>query len=269
MFSPFPKNVSVHFTTKAGGVSLPPYASNNLGLHVEDNPLHVLHNRQRLKEQLGLDAIQWLNQVHGTKAVPALPLAKLTAHAAGLTDKPDLNAINKTILTADALYSQQHNLACAILTADCLPVLFAAQDGSQVAAAHAGWRGLADGVLHNTLNTFKEPNNVIVCFGAAISQAAFEVGPEVKAAFPWASDACFNAGRAGKYYANIYQLAFEQLQQAGVTEIYQTEFCGSGCGSSFNPTTPVPCTFTQQDLFYSYRRNKKTGRMASLIWINS
>ena len=252
--NPFPNNVSIHFTTKEGGVSLPPFATNNLGVHVEDNPEHVLHNRQQLQTRLSVNAIQWLNQVHGNEV---LVVDGVTTQSA-----PD----------ADASYTQQKNLACAVLTADCLPVLFAAKDGSQVAAAHAGWRGLADGVLLNTLNTFKQPSDVIVCFGVAIGQPHFEVGAEVKDAFPWASDACFNQGNAGKYFAHLYRLAYEQLTHAGVTDIYQALFNEAQPGTHLlKPFSSVaenelPCTYAQETLFYSYRRDKQTGRQASLIW---
>lgn len=253
--SPFPENIKIHFTTKAGGVSLPPFASNNLGLHVEDNAMHVLQNRQNLQEQLAVDSIQWLKQVHGNTAV-----------------RVQHEEIDKTP-TADALFTQQASLACAILTADCLPVLFADLDGSQVAAAHAGWRGLADNVLLNTVDTFKVARKVIVVFGAAIGPAAFEVGPEVKEAFPWASDKCFKKGQGDKYYANLYQLAYEQLRKVGVTRIYQAVFEEGDSGSyQLQPFENVqegqlPCTYAQSELFYSYRRDKQTGRMASLIWM--
>ena len=254
--NPFPNNVSIHFTTTEGGVSLPPFATNNLGVHVEDNPEHVLHNRQQLQTRLSVNAIQWLNQVHGNEV---LVVDGVTTQSA-----PD----------ADASYTQQKNLACAVLTADCLPVLFAAKDGSQVAAAHAGWRGLADGVLLNTLNTFKQPSDVIVCFGVAISQPHFEVGAEVKDAFPWASDACFKPSAPNKHYAHLYRLAYEQLKHAGVIDIYQALFNELQPSKySLKPFAQVaenefPCTYAQEALFYSYRRDKQTGRQASLIWAN-
>lgn len=257
MSSLFPDNVSLHFTTRAGGVCEPPFAQNNLGLHVEDNPVHVLQNRRRLQEQLAVDAIQWLKQVHGNTAV----LVRL-----GEQDNTP---------TADALFTQDKQLACAILTADCLPVMFATTDGRQVAAAHAGWRGLADNVLLNTLSTFKEaPRKIVACFGAAIGPEAFEVGSEVKAAFPQASDKCFSQGQGGKYYANLYQLAYEQLQAAGVAEVYQAILPETdGNAYRLHPfaaldATELPCTYSQNERFYSYRRDKQTGRQASLIWID-
>ena len=271
MHNPFPANVRIHFTTKAGGASVPPFASNNLGLHVEDNAAHVLQNRQALTEQLAVASIQWLDQVHGNAVVQAQSEPHFPALAQGA------EKTHNSIPAADAQFTSERKLACAILTADCLPVLFAAADGSQVAAAHAGWRGLAAGVLLNTLKTFKDPSKVIVCFGAAISQAAFEVGGEVKAAFPWASAACFKAGQGDKHHAHLYQLAFEQLQQAGVTEIYQAVFDGATGEVADDryqlkryqtvEPTQFPCTYTQETLFYSYRRDKRTGRMASLIYL--
>lgn len=236
---PLPKGVHAAFSLRTGGHSSAPYDSNNLGLHVEDNPLCVQRNREKLTKELGVQQVQWLNQVHGNDACQAL--------ADGNT--PD----------ADACFTQESNLACAVLTADCLPVLFCDTQGTQVAAAHAGWRGLASGVLLNTLATFKTPSDVIVYLGPAIGPDEFEVGPEVRAAFPWASEHCFKQGKADRLLANLYLLAQEQLEAAGVQTVHSSF-------SKNNPSATAWCTVRQPQQFFSYRRDGITGRMASLIW---
>lgn len=229
---PLPAGVKAAFTVRSGGSSAAPYFSNNLGLHVGDDTSAVLRNREKLTKILRVPQVQWLNQVHGTQAHEA-----------------ELNSINSTP-DADAVFTSDAQLACAVLTADCLPVLFAADDGSMVAAAHAGWRGLAAGVLLETLKYFPEPQKVRVYLGPAIGPQAFEVGPEVKEAFPWASAQCFQAGKGDRLLANLYLLAQEQLQAAGVQQIYSEQ----------------RCTFNEAESFFSYRRDGVTGRMASLIW---
>lgn len=229
---PLPPNVKAAISTRQGGGSAAPFASNNLGLHVGDHAPTVQANRALLQSQLQLDHIQWLDQVHSSEVVSADTQGK--------------------IYCADASFTTERHLACAVLTADCLPVLFCQQDGQQIAAAHAGWRGLAAGVLLNTLRTFKQPSAVSVYLGPAIGPTAFEVGPEVQAAFPWASDQCFQPGAGDRIFANLYQLASEQLRAAGVTHIFREDFC----------------TYHQDELFYSYRRDGQTGRMVSLIWRN-
>lgn len=227
-----PAGVHALISQRQGGVSAEPWDSNNLALHVGDDPLAVNVNRQRLLQSMpGASAVQWLNQVHGTGVV----------EACGGT----------VTLTADAQFSRQKGLACAVLTADCLPVLFCAVDGSQVAAAHAGWRGLAAGVLLNTLHHFPDAQQVTVYLGPAIGADAFEVGPEVRDAFVWASDGCFKRGSGDRWFADLYQLAREQLMRAGVRQISGGHYC----------------TFHEKDRFYSYRRQSVTGRMASLIWV--
>ena len=230
---PLPAGVAAAITTRLGGVSVSPYEHNNLALHVGDDASLVRLNRQRLWQQLpGVQGIQWLSQVHGTTVI----------RACGESVVPQ----------ADAQFSDTPGLACAILTADCLPVLFCAADGSQVAAAHAGWRGLAAGILLNTLAAFPDPSLVRVYLGPAIGPAAFEVGPEVRQAFAWAPDHCFRAGRGDRVMADIYALARLQLLRAGVAEVAGGGFC--------------TCS---DERFYSYRRQSQTGRMASLIWIKS
>jgi len=227
-----PAGVSAFISTRAGGVSAPPYDSNNLGSHVGDDMDCVSENRRRLLSACkGLEHIQWLDQVHGTALVEAQK--------------------NNQVLTADAQFSTQPGLGCSVLTADCLPVLFCNHQGTKVAAAHAGWRGLANGVLLNTLAVFEKPEEVQVFLGPAIGPDVFEVGPEVREAFSWASDKCFRAGKGDRLLADIYFLAREQLMAAGVKNI---------SGGNF-------CTFSETQRFFSYRRQNVTGRQVSLIWL--
>jgi hypothetical protein len=233
---PAPSRVRACSTTRLGGLSLPPYDSLNLGLHVDDNVDAVLANRQRLNELAGLPAEPlWLEQVHGTRVV----------------DSGDWQAACE----ADAIYSRHPDHVCAIMTADCLPVLFCDKKGNQVAAAHAGWRGLLDGVLHETVKQFHgERSEILAWLGPAIGPQQFEVGSEVFNAFNQRyseAEAAFTPVDADHYLADIYLLARQQLNQLGIQAIYGGEHC----------------TLTESDLFFSYRRDGITGRMASLIWI--
>lgn len=233
---PAPQRVRACSTTRKGGVSQTPYASLNLGAHVGDRPEAVLDNRQRLVTLADLPAMpQWLNQVHGTQVISL---------ASSASDVP----------TGDAAYTNQPGLVCAVMTADCLPVLFCSKSGDEVAAAHAGWRGLCSGVLEATLRHFRAPtSSVMAWLGPAIGPQAFEVGPEVRDAFieqhPAAADAFI--AKDNKFIADIYQLARLRLQAQGVTKIFGGD----------------ACTVTQADKFFSYRRDGTTGRMASLIWL--
>ncbi|EKT59443.1 purine nucleoside phosphorylase YfiH [Providencia sneebia] len=234
---PQPANIISCSTTRLGGVSLPPFDSLNLGGHVGDDPMLVSKNRQHLLEIANLPQPPlWLEQVHGTKVL-------------NLTDEIIINN------QADAVYSNQVGQVCAIMTADCLPVLFCSKDGSEVAAAHAGWRGLCEGILENTLAKFSDPTNEIMAWlGPAIGPEKFEVGAEVREAFINQSNELAGGFTAygDKFLADIYFLARKKLQRMGLTSIY---------GGSF-------CTVTDKNRFFSYRREGKTGRMASLIWIN-
>lgn len=235
----WPVKPSIHAltTTRLDGVSEAPFAGLNFAFHVGDDPAHVEQNRQILQKALGLKKpAQWLEQVHGCGVVKA--------------------AADDCPMAADACWSDEPGLACAIMTADCLPVLFCDRAGSRVAAAHAGWRGLAGGVLENTLAVFDDPAEVQVWLGPAIGPLAFEVGDDVFLAFceeqPLASDAFVRSPtNPDKWLADIYQLARIRLNAAGVTDIYGGDFC----------------TFTDSEYFYSYRRDGQTGRMVSLIWI--
>ncbi|CAM3889587.1 purine nucleoside phosphorylase YfiH [Rahnella bruchi] len=235
---PQPASVRSCATTREGGVSLPPYGALNLGSHVGDSPEHVALNRQRLIELGGLPAApHWLEQVHGTDVV------HLSSQTAAIPP-----------LIADAAYTREPDVVCAAMTADCLPVLFCSKYGDEVAAAHAGWRGLRAGVLENTVACFDAaPADIMAWMGPAIGPAHFEVGVEVREAFMAVnSNASVAFAPAGtKFMADIYQLARLRLQAAGITAIYGGEYC----------------TVTDSNKFYSYRRDGVTGRLASLIWL--
>ena len=230
---PAPAGVKSLMTTRIGGVSLAPYASWNMGDHVHDDPKAVSANRALLRQHLPAEPV-WLNQVHGT----------LVVQADAVTGVPD----------ADAAFTCQPRTVCAVLTADCLPVLFCARDGSIVAAAHAGWRGLAAGVLEATLAAMRVPSNeVLVWMGAAIGPTAFTVGREVRDIFISThpeSTVAFSAYE-GNWNADIYRLARIRLASVGVAAIYGGDHC----------------TVNEDKTFFSYRRSGPTGRMASLIWI--
>ncbi|MDP1864579.1 MAG: peptidoglycan editing factor PgeF [Thiobacillus sp.] len=232
---PAPAGVFSLMTTREGGVSSPPWDSLNLGDHVGDDATHVAENRARLRLKLPAEPA-WLKQIHGTIVVDA----------------------GSGELTADASVTRQAGCVCAVLTADCLPVLFCDRAGRVVAAAHAGWRGLAQGVLETTVAAMQvPPGEVLAWMGAAIGPDAFEVGEDVRQAFiqqhPEAAAAFVPhpSGVPGKWLADIYQLARNRLNRVGVQAIY-----GGG-----------RCTFNETAQFYSYRREGVTGRMASLIWL--
>lgn len=196
---PAPANVRACVTTRRGGVSVAPFDSFNLGDHVGDDPVAVSWNRQHLRDTLGCEPI-WLAQVHSNMAVHAAP---------------------GTCVTADASWSETPGQACAVLTADCLPVLFCDRAGTRVAAAHAGWRGLAGGILEATLEALAIPaDQVLVWLGPAIGPAAFEIGPEVREAFlarhPAAAAAFLPSVNAGRFMADLYQLARLRLAAFGV-----------------------------------------------------
>jgi len=231
---PAPVRVKGLMTTRAGGVSQAPWAGLNLGDHVGDDPERVAANRARLRQHLPAEP-GWLKQVHSARVVEL-----------GREPNPE----------ADAAFTRQPVQVCAVLTADCLPVLFCDRAGSVVAAAHAGWRGLVGGVLEATVAAMQvPPDEVLAWMGAAIGPQAFEVGDEVRQAFvaqhAAASGAFVPQPTPGKWLADIYQLARIRLEHAGVQAIY-----GGG-----------RCTYQEAETFYSYRRDGVTGRMASLIWL--
>lgn len=231
---PAPANVRALQTTRVGGCSLAPWASFNLGDHVGDDPVRVAANRAALRHLLPQEPC-WLRQVHGTVVVDA--------GAAGNTT------------TADAAWTCRAETVCAVMTADCLPVLFCDRAGTTVAAAHAGWRGLAAGVLEAAIGAMNvAPGELLAWLGPAIGPANFSVGEDVRAAFVVpdpAAAAAFAAHGSGKWLADIYALASRRLAAAGITAI-------SGGGW---------CTLADQERFYSYRRDGVTGRMATLVWL--
>jgi len=225
------------FTTlRIGGYSAAPWDGCNLGDHVGDEPAAVAANRGLLAAHLPTGArIQWLRQVHGSRVVEAT--------GAGTPE-------------ADACWSGEPGLACAVLTADCLPVLLAARDGTRVAAAHAGWRGLLGGVLEAVVSALPvPPGELLAWLGPAIGPDAFEDGPEVRDAFMarGAGDSAFRPSASeGRYLADLYALARQRLATAGVGRV-------TGGGH---------CTYGEPQHFFSYRRDGRTGRMASLVCID-
>lgn len=240
---PAPANIHAWSTSRVQGISEAPYDGLNLAQHVGDQPAAVEQNRQSLAQALALPrAPLWLNQVHGRQVVNAAEWSQ--------TGEPDSQP------DADAAYSLQAGVVCVVMTADCLPLLVCNRRGDRVAAAHAGWRGLAAGVIESTLVALQEPaEDLLVWLGPAIGPAAFEVGEEVRQAFvaqDAATASAFRQNRPGHYLADIYALARRRLQAYGVQAIY-----GGGY-----------CTFDDADHFYSYRRDGKTGRQASLIWFD-
>lgn len=235
---PAPANIKAMQTTRHGGVSPAPYDTLNLGMHVEDDPLNVARNRQLLNTYVPTEPV-WLNQVHGVAVVDA-------GHASCVPD-------------ADAAWSQTKRAVCAVMTADCLPVLFCNREGSVVAAAHAGWRGLCDGVIEATIAAMLVPaESLLAWLGPAIGPRAFEVGAEVRQEFisrQREAEAAFAPVDEGKWLGDIYMLARLRLMRTGVTDIY-----GGGVDQEF-------CTYTDSERFFSFRRDGRTGRMASLIWL--
>lgn len=235
---PAPRAVRALSTLRAGGASRAAYAGLNLGDHVGDDAQAVADNRTALMHAANLPAAPcWLSQVHGARALDAAEWRAGTQ--------------------ADACWTAQPGQVCAVLSADCLPVLFCTRDGDRVAAAHAGWRGLLAGVLEAALAGMAAPaNEVMAWLGPAIGPESFEVGDEVRAqfvaVFP-AAQALFRPGAGGRWMADLYGLARLRLREAGVTAVH-----GGGW-----------CTLREAERFYSYRRDGATGRMASLIWLEA
>lgn len=250
-----PVSVRAVMTTRLGGVSVPPWDSLNVGVHVGDNAAAVLENRMRIRKEAQLPSEPvWLEQVHGTSVV-VLDAGNIprTVTAEQLMDSRRPRA--------DAAVTRQAGVVCAIQVADCLPVLFASRDGSVVGAAHAGWRGLASGVLGATIAAMDVPPDQIVAWlGPAIGPQSFEVGDDVVAAFAATAhddqrvptEAAFVRQSNGKWLCDLFALAQLRLTAAGVTQV-------SGGGL---------CTVSDARRFYSYRRDGQTGRMAALVWIS-
>lgn len=236
---PAPKGVRAMSTCRGGvgngGVSQAPYAEFNLGDHVGDDPAAVGENRRRLKAWAGLpEEPGWLGQVHGTTVVDLDQQAPRDA--------------------ADAAMSRKKGKVCAILTADCLPVLLTTDIGDRVAAAHVGWRGLAAGILEATVQAMEARTGYLMAWlGPAIGPDHFEVGAEVREALVSADPAAaaaFKPNARGRFMADLPGLARRRLEKLGVSRIY-----GGG-----------ECTFARPDRYYSYRRDGATGRQATLIW---
>lgn len=232
---PAPAGVRALATTRAGGVSSGPYASLNLGDHVGDETAAVAANRGLLRAFLPAEPL-WLRQVHGMEVA-------------------DAGRLHDVAPEADAAVARRPGLVCAVLTADCLPVLFCDREGTVVAAAHAGWRGLLGGVLERTVDAMAvPPAEVLAWLGPAIGPAAFEVGEEVREAFVGKdrlAASAFRPGGAGKWWADLPALARQRLAARGVMQIHGGELC----------------TFQDVERFFSYRRDGVTGRLGSFIWL--
>lgn len=231
---PAPAAVRALVTTRSGGVSTGPYASLNLGLRTDDDPAAVAENRARL-DRLLPQPPRWLQQVHGSTVVDADQL--------------------RDVPQADASVARCAGTVCAIMVADCLPILLADRAGSCVGAAHAGWRGLAGGVLANTIERMPaKPGELMAWIGPGIGPTAFEVGADVLEAFCAATTEnreAFKPLKPGKWLCDLPLLARHALQRAGITSIHGGDLC----------------TYRDPERFYSYRRDRITGRMAALIWL--
>jgi len=230
---PAATNIHAAVTLRSGGLSSGGFESLNPALHVNDNAETVMGNRKLISQMLELPGEPvWLEQVHGNGVIRV--------------DK------NTALQQADASYTEQAGVVCAVMTADCLPVLLATADGTQIAAVHAGWRGLLAGVISNTLALFNS-KNIIAWLGPAIGPDCFEVGRDVQSSFVSKSvkfRPAFKQTSEDKYLADIYQLATTELAMLGINQVYGGDFC----------------TVTDKQRFFSYRRDGETGRMATLIW---
>lgn len=239
---PAPSWVRAVSTTIQGGLSQAPYASFNLALHVADNPHHVQINRLRVSQQFNWQHEPfWLSQTHSDRVIRGV--------------KPSTSPMG---FDADGVWTNQPGHPCAILTGDCLPLLLSDTKGSLVAAVHCGWRGLLNGIIENTLTAIKNDcqGEIIAWFGPAIGPCHFEVGEDVRAPFIQHHPLAYLAFKPiahQKYLADIYQLARIRLNQCGVNAIYGGQHC----------------TYKEHERFYSHRRNKVTGRIATVIWMQA
>jgi purine-nucleoside/S-methyl-5'-thioadenosine phosphorylase / adenosine deaminase len=237
---PAPQSVHAAFTLREGGVSAPPFESLNVGAHVGDAAASVIENRRRVCAQLQLPGEPaWIEQVHGSEV-------------ADLDVLPEGSALR---VRADAVISRRAGRVCVVQVADCMPVLFAARDGSAVAAAHAGWRGIAAGVLEATVAKLDvEPSRLVAWLGPAIGREYFEVGDEVRAAFvahePDDTQAFVENAR-GRWQCDLAALARRRLNALGVTQVFGGRWC----------------TYADPARFFSYRRDGQCGRMAALLWL--
>lgn len=229
-----PSSIHAFTTTRIGGHSVGPYASNNLGLHVDDDVAAVMDNRQQLCTHLTLPSEPiWLNQTHSTRCILA---------------ESDLDR------NADAAITRTPGVVLAIMTADCLPIMLCNQEGTEIGAIHSGWKGLASGIVEQTLSKIQTaPEALMAWIGPAVCGNCYEVGEDVYQAYtnryPYTASSFIS--RSDKYLANLPAMAMQILNACGVASVYHAKLC----------------TFEQDELFYSYRREAQTGRMATLIWM--
>lgn len=232
---PAPKHVRAGTSLRIGGVSENPYSDFNLANHVGDKPDNVKTNRETLIRHLNLqEEPVWLNQTHSSSIISI-----------------DSDSSNRN---ADASYATTKNRICAVMTADCVPLLFCNKEGTKVAAIHAGWKGICNGIIENAIQIFSNPDTILVWIGPCISADYYEVGNDVY-------DGCLNhskmlksafkPNRSHHWHADLNKIVKILLENSGVGSIYE-------CGL---------CTFEMDNLFYSYRRDGMTGRTASLIWM--
>lgn len=229
---PAPSNIQAFSTTRRGGVSQDSYISFNLGLHVGDDPRHVMQNRLELKKNLDFSTEPlWLQQIHGREIINANDY--------------------KENIAADGCYSTNSQQICIIMAADCLPILLTNRQGNFVMALHAGWRGLAAGIIKNGIALAKQySNDILVWLGPAIGQDNYEVGNEVKDDFSPEFHFAFKQTH-DRWLLDLAAIAKQQLKELGISGVYESALC----------------TYANKDLFFSYRRDGKTGRMATGIWI--
>ncbi len=229
---PAPEYIKAGTTLRSGGISADKFYSLNAAMHVGDKPENVIYNRKRIKALLELPAEPaWLQQIHGNRVV---------------------RAESADNFEADASFSDNKNIICAVMTADCLPLLLCSQDGSCIAAVHGGWRGLLAGVIENTVASMQQ-KHLLAWMGPAIGPKCFQVSEEVRAAFIDKKadySKAFSKQENDKWLADIYLIARITLAAIGITRIYGGEYC----------------TVTDHNRFYSYRRDGETGRMSTMIW---
>lgn len=230
---PAPANVKAFQTTRHGGLSTGVYASLNLGDHVKDSPQHVAANRQLLSAYMPSEPV-WLNQVHGVRVIDA--------------------ALSSCLESADASFTNGKQVVCVTMTADCLPVLLCDQAGTAIAAIHAGWRSLCDGVIEEAVTAMTvSPSELMAWLGPAIGPDAFEVGSEVRAQFmaqDMQAESAFKP-KGNKWLGDLYAIARQRLQTLGVTQVYGGR----------------RCTYSEPETFFSFRRDGDTGRMGTFIWL--
>ena len=231
-----PKNITALSTSRRGGFSLPPYDSNNLAFHVGDSEHLVANNRRQLRDSLHLpNEPVWLHQTHSTVCVV-----------------PELEASRE----ADASVTRSPKHPLVILTADCLPITLCNRQGTEIAAIHAGWKGLYHGIIEQTITSMtSHPSDILAWIGPAISQEHYETSAEIYEAFTTkdrASSSAFKPSNENKWFAHLALIAEQLLQSIGIHEVFQSNLC----------------TFELKNEFFSYRRSKQTGRIATLIWFN-